>query len=1144
MRRHFLFILFSLMFACACPFAASAADYGTPWDGAAQAEVTPLLGGAYLVNTAAELAWVAAQDTDYVGWTVVLKANIDLNSKSWKPIGTAAKPFRGTFQGNGHLIRGLGGFTSSDAAGVGLFGHVGAEGVIEELGISGGKIHAKNKSCIGAIAGVCAGQINRCWSMAQIVVSGDVTGGLVGELKASGSITDCYQTGILSNPADYTGGIVGRNAGTLTRVYNAGYTANDGFAIVGDNQNGTYNEVYFDRKVYLQKSGIEGNVINAIDSTALMFELFDSNDTWFNTTNRYPVLAKFKDTDAAILSATPMYPGVDNPVEHANSLTVDFTVSTDGGVSWACQNEGDKQWIQINGSNVKVVRPCAPTNIFVDSKLNNETRVVLMNPLHVKDLIPGTLIGNDTQVDPAETLVQLCFNSTWLINELSIMTEAREGWLGEDGDYTYQVILFEIDDNGNEIPLDTLLKEKGTKDYQNWYDTCHFKTNVAGHYMIRSYVHDNGCYTDWKENLPGIEYTVFHEFIPGRIETKRDTFLLTGTSIIVNSQNSEASTGGVPPYGYQWYVNNQPIADQTELELTGYEITEAGVYKFTRSTYDSKCMTHPDYLDLLGTYTVWVYDAFDPGQIENETDTFCTAALAQAETIYGTQASGAVTENGYRYKWFLNGTEIENSDSKDLALSNITFESGQTYTFTRQADNKSRFTDWTDSQNSKTIYISAALTKGAIEQETRDIYCFDADADASASVQVVVAETEAATCGDGVMYQWIRTPDYAIVSNDKELNIQVTLGEIDLGKTYTYVRQVRNSKTDCGWETSEGAVQVKYGQKKYKEVTTTVCENDLPYTMTLPDGTKIVFHDATETHLVNSAPEGECPDETLYKIEPATTPVFTINDKVIGWCQGSNTMGVGYTDDPAAPANTFLITFSPDLAAIMNKKDTTGPITVPNYIEFVNVPYLPSEKQLYLTLQLGYQSDDAEGVCYSRSSEPIYLYPSIGGYVYSKYDRVVFVDNNPNNGALADSVDNKLEFVEYQWYKNGQLQQGQTGQYYHEDGVILRGVFYCMLTDTKGGTYRTCDVTLPAETTPNNAPQFSTVYPVPVNAGGVITIETFGQAAIYSLSGECITSVEKISGQTTVSAPRITGIYYVQVTTEEGVKEMHKLIVK
>ena len=72
MRRHFLFILFSLMFACACPFAASAADYGTPWDGAAQAEVTPLLGGAYLVNTAAELAWVAAQDTDYVGWTVVL----------------------------------------------------------------------------------------------------------------------------------------------------------------------------------------------------------------------------------------------------------------------------------------------------------------------------------------------------------------------------------------------------------------------------------------------------------------------------------------------------------------------------------------------------------------------------------------------------------------------------------------------------------------------------------------------------------------------------------------------------------------------------------------------------------------------------------------------------------------------------------------------------------------------------------------------------------------------------------------------------------------------------------------------------------------------------------------------------------------
>ena len=91
------------------------------------------------------------------------------------------------------------------------------------------------------------------------------------------------------------------------------------------------------------------------------------------------------------------------------------------------------------------------------------------------------------------------------------------------------------------------------------------------------------------------------------------------------------------------------------------------------------------------------------------------------------------------------------------------------------------------------------------------------------------------------------------------------------------------------------------------------------------------------------------------------------------------------------------------------------------------------------------------------------------------------MDNNPNNGALPDATE-KLEFVSYQWFKNGMLQEGETGQYYHEGGAILNGVFYCMLKDTKGNSYRTCDVILPAEST-SNAPQSTTVYPVPVGVG-------------------------------------------------------------
>ena len=170
------------------------------------------------------------------------------------------------------------------------------------------------------------------------------------------------------------------------------------------------------------------------------------------------------------------------------------------------------------------------------------------------------------------------------------------------------------------------------------------------------------------------------------------------------------------------------------------------------------------------------------------------------------------------------------------------------------------------------------------------------------------------------------------------------------------------------------------------------------------------------------------------------------------------------------------------------------------------------------------------------------LYVSLGGYVYSKYDRVVFVDNNPNNGALPGVTD-KLEFVAYQWYKNGVKQDGQTGQYYHEDGRELNGVYYVMLTDTKGVRYRSCDVILPKETA-SSAPQRSSVYPVPAAAGQPVTVEAEGTVLVRSFAGEIIQRAEQVNGSTVINAPYIAGIYYVQITAPDGSVEMHKLIVK
>jgi hypothetical protein len=148
--------------------------------------------------------------------------------------------------------------------------------------------------------------------------------------------------------------------------------------------------------------------------------------------------------------------------------------------------------------------------------------------------------------------------------------------------------------------------------------------------------------------------------------------------------------------------------------------------------------------------------------------------------------------------------------------------------------------------------------------------------------------------------------------------------------------------------------------------------------------------------------------------------------------------------------------------------------------------------------------------------------------------------------TMRANLDNYNDpMLTYQWYKNDILQEGQTGQYYHEGGAILNGYFYAIITDTKGHTYRTCDIVLPAETGSNPAPQRTHVYPIPVSGGEPLTIEGFGGTAqIISLAGERVATVKLNETTTVIEAPRLSGIYFVQIFTEDGGFDIHKLIVK
>ena len=79
------------------------------WDGVTKTEPKADEDGVYQITSGDELAWFADQVNQGKGsLNAVLCNDISLGGKYWTPIGKSAdKTFSGTFDGQGHVIRGL-----------------------------------------------------------------------------------------------------------------------------------------------------------------------------------------------------------------------------------------------------------------------------------------------------------------------------------------------------------------------------------------------------------------------------------------------------------------------------------------------------------------------------------------------------------------------------------------------------------------------------------------------------------------------------------------------------------------------------------------------------------------------------------------------------------------------------------------------------------------------------------------------------------------------------------------------------------------------------------------------------------------------------------------------------------------------------
>lgn len=224
----------------------------------------------YQIGTADELAGLAQlvnAENDFSGTTIELSNDLDLSNYNWTPIGALNAPFKGTFDGKGHIISGLTINESQDlpqaAASklVGLFGLLGPGSAVQNVALSGVNINVvytnastAGTAFVGALAGMNEGTVTSIQVSGTVsATSGDLAvGGLVGT-NGSNRGSGSNQGGIVSQSSGavsiqgsnsyqvlHVGGLVGDSTSSgsaITDSLSQGTVSANGAAIVGLDNN-------------------------------------------------------------------------------------------------------------------------------------------------------------------------------------------------------------------------------------------------------------------------------------------------------------------------------------------------------------------------------------------------------------------------------------------------------------------------------------------------------------------------------------------------------------------------------------------------------------------------------------------------------------------------------------------------------------------------------------------------------------------------------------------------------------------------------------------------------------------------------------------------------------------------------------------
>lgn len=318
-----------------------------------------------------------------------------------------ASDFSGTFDGAGHTVKLS---ISSTSYNTGLFSKIAAGGTVKNV-ITAGSVTGNN--CVGGIAGVCEGTIEKCGNMAEVTGTKNVGGitGQAGYYKANSTdskkanLTNCYNAGTISLITGkrnmYSGGILGSSQNSsLNTCVNTGSVSGKmsgsiyGFAATSDSRTAFLNCYYLAGTNAAAQTGCTPYT----DAKDIIDNLGSAN--WQPDTNGNPVL-KFGSTEPSVsVTASPASLQMVNSVSQPTStLTVkaEYMDTAGATVEWSIEPEGIVKLNDTGDAFHKIAAAVAPGTATIKATVKAQN-------------------GSEIESNTASIVVRPCFNTVEIKN--------------------------------------------------------------------------------------------------------------------------------------------------------------------------------------------------------------------------------------------------------------------------------------------------------------------------------------------------------------------------------------------------------------------------------------------------------------------------------------------------------------------------------------------------------------------------------------------------------------------------------------------------------------------------------------------------------------------------------------------------------